>query len=140
MEDNIVVVVVGLAKNFLVEPSTLPTVGKFFGLSFVVTGLNVVDFFMVVLVISSLDDMFGPCLGLGCDVAICCCCWLYGDSDGLSCFRGYQWRTEGEAPHRETFISLIETPCIKWCIFSIFPGYGEITTKDHINHFVCKRP
>ena len=77
VEDNIAaVVVVGLVKNFLVEaPATLPTVGKFFGLSFVVAGLNVVcdDFFMVVLVISSLlDDMFGP-RGLGCDVAICCC-------------------------------------------------------------------
>ena len=76
MEDNIAVVVVGLVKNFLVEaPATLPTVGKFFGLSFVVAGLTVVcgDFFMVVLVSSSLlDDMFGP-RGLGCDVAICCC-------------------------------------------------------------------
>ena len=68
-EDNITVVV-GLVKNFLVEPATLPTVGKFFGLSFVV-GLNVVVF-MVLLV--SLDDMLGPCLGLGCDVTICCCC------------------------------------------------------------------
>ena len=78
VEDNIAaVVVVGLVKNFLVEaPATLPTVGKFFGLSFVVAGLNVVcgDFFMVVLVSSSslLGDMFGP-RGLGCDVAICCC-------------------------------------------------------------------
>ena len=54
---------VGLVKNFLVEaPATLPTVGKFFGLSFVVAGLNVVcgDFFMVVLLSSLLDDMFGP--------------------------------------------------------------------------------
>ena len=68
-EDNITVVV-GLVKNFLVEPATLPTVGKFFGLSFVV-GLNVVVF-MVLLV--SLDDMLGPCLGLGCDVTICCWC------------------------------------------------------------------
>ena len=98
MEDNIVVVVVGLAKNFLVEPSTLPTVGKFFGLSFVVAGLNVVDFFMVVLVISSMDDMFGPCLGLGCDVAICCCCWLYGDSDGLSCFQRLPMEDRGGRP------------------------------------------
>ena len=78
VEDNIAaVVVVGLVKNFLVEaPATLPTVGKFFGLSFVVAGLTVVvcgDFFMVVLLSSSLlDDMFGP-RGLGCDVAICCC-------------------------------------------------------------------
>ena len=75
MEDNIAaVVVVGLVKNFLVEaPATLPTVGKFFGLSFVVAGLTVVcgDFFMVVLLSSLLDDMFGP-RGLGCDVAICC--------------------------------------------------------------------
>ena len=68
-EDNITVEV-GLVKNFLVEPATLPTVGKFFGLSFVV-GLNVVVF-MVVRV--TLDDMLGPCLGLGCDVTICCCC------------------------------------------------------------------
>ena len=68
-EDNITVVV-GLVKNFLVEPATLPTVGKFFGLSFVV-GLNVVVF-MVLRV--TLDDMLGPCLGLGCDVTICCCC------------------------------------------------------------------
>ena len=75
MEDNIAaVVVVGLVKNFLVEaPATLPTVGKFFGLSFVVAGLTVVcgDFFMVVLLSSLLDDMFGPRV-LGCDVAICC--------------------------------------------------------------------
>ena len=68
-EDNIAVVVV-LVKNFLVEPATLPTVGKFFGLSFVV-GLNVVDFMLLLV---TLDDMLGPCLGLGCDVTICCCC------------------------------------------------------------------
>ena len=68
-EDNIAVVVV-LVKNFLIEPATLPTVGKFFGLSFVV-GLNVVDFMLLLV---TLDDMLGPCLGLGCDVTICCCC------------------------------------------------------------------
>ena len=71
VEDSIAVVV-GLVKNFLVVPETLPTVGKFFGLSFVVD-LNVVVF-MVFLASLDDDDMLGPCLGRGYDVTICWCC------------------------------------------------------------------
>ena len=69
VEDNSVVVV-GLVKNFLVEPITLPTVGKFFGVSF--DGFNVV-FIVVYFVFLVILDMFEPSLGLGCDVTICYC-------------------------------------------------------------------
>ena len=67
VEDNSVVVV-GLVKNFLVEPITLPTVGKFFGVSS--DGFNVV--FIVVYFVFLVRD-FEPSLGLGCDVTICYC-------------------------------------------------------------------
>ena len=69
VEDNSAVVV-GLVKNFLVEPITLPTVGKFFGVSF--DGFNVV-FIVVYFVFLVRLDMFEPSLGLGCDVTICYC-------------------------------------------------------------------